>query len=194
MNKKESSRIMAEQSISKSFKGILRVSHIMEMVDGESDDFLNEKYYGDPDKLLNISSGKYYNDVFCYQSPIDGMSSNVKRYTYTNPRIGNDALKLGRIPLTDSMGNYLNWNVGTDGVTIGSDDNINGIITNSKFPVLESKEIVIGLENKLLPSDKKGITKSTLSIESATNSAQLIIENDKDVSEKSSYIAYFRNS
>lgn len=57
---------MAEQSISKSFKGILRVSHIMEMVNGESDEFLNEKYYGDPDKLLNISSGKYYNDVFCY--------------------------------------------------------------------------------------------------------------------------------
>lgn len=110
------------------------------------------------------------------------MTSNVKRYTYTNPRIGNDALKLGRIPLTDSMGNYLNWNVGTNGVTIGSDDNINGIITNSKFPVLETKEIVIGLENKLLPNDKKGVVKSKLAIESASNYAQLIIENEKDVS------------
>lgn len=191
MNKKESSRIMGEQSISKSYKGILRISHIMELIDGEPDDFLNPKYYGNPDKLLNISGGSYSSESFCYQTPITGMSNNMRRYNSSNIRIDNDILKLNRLPLTDSMGNYLNWNIGTNGVTIGSDDNINGV---HNFPILESKEIVIGLENKILPNNKKGVTDSLLSIESGNHLASLVIENDKDVSEKESYTAYFTNT
>ena len=44
----------------------------------------------------------------------------MTRYNYPN-----DSLKDRRVPVTDSVGNYLNWNVGLDGVTIGSNVDIN---------------------------------------------------------------------
>ena len=178
---KEPTRTMGQQSISKSFKGILRISHIMELIEGENDIFtsnLNSTYYGNPDDLLNISGSAYKSDTYCYQTAIKAFDGGINRYNSSNPNIGNDTLKLHRVPLTDSMGNYLNWNVGSDGVTIGSEEENNGDIKlhNSSndekiFPILKSKELIIGLENKLLPSDKKIVTKSLLSIESGKKPA-----------------------
>lgn len=200
---KVSYRTMGEYSISKSFKGILRVAHIMEIVDDEPDYFLSPTYYGNPKQLMNISGGSYAAKEYGYQTAIKAMQqeSGIDRYSSNNVRIGNDPLLLHRVPMTDSMGNYLNWNVGTDGVTIGSNEDINGneisitaftqeqgekqfVIYQEKFfPVLQTRDLVIGLQNKIIPSNKKGINDAILSIESGTKEAMIIVENLYDKSE-----------
>ena len=61
-----------------------------------------------------------------------------------------------RVPVTDSVGNYLNWNVGLNGVTIGSNENINyKLLKNDEskvFPVLETSHVIVGLE-KIAPKN-----------------------------------------
>jgi hypothetical protein len=102
--------------------------------------------------------------------------------------------------MTDSMGNYLNWNVGLDGVTIGSNEDINGnefsitkfkqyqgekdfIVYQEKiFPVLQTRDLAVGMESMMVASNKKGINDVTLSIESGTHDAMLIVENMYDKS------------
>ena len=198
-------RTMAEYSISKSYKGILRISHIMELIEGVSDDFLHPTYFGNPSELMNISGGAFKSREYGYQTAIKAMESgSIKRYESENPRVGNDALKLNRVPMTDSMGNYINWNVGLYGVTIGSNPDINGndlslssftqrenedtqIVQPRLFPVLKtSKNLVIGLENKILENDKTGVNDSETTIESDTSPAMLIIENLYDKTLKNS--------
>lgn len=131
-------RIMGEYSIAKSYKGILRIAHIMELVDDEPDYFLSPTYYGNPKQLMNISGGTYAAKEYGYQTAIKGMQKGggLERYDTRNGRIGNDPLRLHRVPMTDSMGNYLNWNVGTDGVTIGSNEDING----NEFSITKFKQ------------------------------------------------------
>lgn len=195
-------RTMGEYSIAKSFKGILRISHIMELIDGEPDYFLSPTYYGTPKRLMNISGGTYASKEVGYQTAIKAMQKGggIERYEENNIRIGNDPLKLNRVPMTDSMGNYLNWNIGLDGITIGSNEDINGnelSITSFKqfqgekdfivyqekiFPVVQTRDLTVGLENKMISSNKKGINNCTLSIESGTHDAMLITENMYDVS------------
>lgn len=208
-------RTMGEYSIAKSFKGILRVAHIMELVDGETDYFLSPTYFGKPKHLMNISGGTYKSKEYGYQTAIKAMQTGggINRYEFTNPRIGNDKLRLNRVPMTDSMGNYLNWNLGTDGVTIGSNEDINGNyygITHFKqyqgekdfqvyqpviFPILESRDITIGFENKVYKSNKKGINHGILSIEGGTEDAMLIVENLYDVSQQNKTVAtYYRTA
>jgi hypothetical protein len=134
----------------------------------------------------------------------------IDRYDTKNGRIGNDQLRLYRVPLTDSMGNYLNWNVGLDGVTIGSNEDINGnelsitrftqqqgensfVIYQEKiFPVLQTRDLVVGLEKMIIPSNKKGINSSKVSIESGTHDAMLIVENlyDKTPTNKTTETLY----
>ena len=163
-------RTMGEYSIAKSFKGILRISHIMELIDGEPDYFLSPTYYGTPKRLMNISGGTYASKEVGYQTAIKAMQKGggIERYEENNIRIGNDPLKLNRVPMTDSMGNYLNWNIGLDGITIGSNEDINGnelSITSFKqfqgekdfivyqekiFPVVQTRDLTIGLENKMI--------------------------------------------
>jgi hypothetical protein len=71
------------------------------------------------------------------------------------------------------MGNYLNWNIGLNGVTIGSGDEINGnkvkydyfyqngsnriIVQEMYFPVVESETLTVGLRNKVPAESKFGI-------------------------------------
>ena len=206
-NPKQENRIMAEYSIAKSFKGILRIGHILELVKNEEDRLFNSTYYGIPKALMNISGGTYSSDEIGYNTPIDGMNGSINRYNSSNPNIGDDKLKLNRVPMTDSMGNYLNWNIGLDGVTIGSNEDINGTeidlahftqtdyisIFNNKnnnliwqekyFPVVESGKIVIGLNNKDYSSNKYKInSNSSLVIESKNNFGKLIVDNFYDKS------------
>lgn len=205
-NKKEN-RIMGDYSISKSYKGILRIAHILDLVEGDSvnftDQFLNSTYYGDPTELMNISGGQIRSKEYGYQTPIKGMEGSIKRYTSQNNRFGNDDLRINRIPMTDSMGNYLNWNIGLDGITIGSNDDINGnsisltsfrqrenpdedFIQKVIFPIVTSKEMVIGLENKLLLSEKTGTNISSTEIESGSLPAMVIVENLYDKTDSNS--------
>ena len=115
-----------EYSISKSFKGILRIANIIDLIKNEEDIFFNPAYYGKPSKLLNISGGALQSQQIGWNTPSKGMDGSIDRYSNNNDLIKDDDLKVGRVPMTDSMGNYLNWNIGYTGVTIGSDENING--------------------------------------------------------------------
>ena len=214
---KRQNRVMGEYSIAKSFKGILRISHILELIEGDSnefsDDFLNSSYFGNPTELMNISGGSFVSKEYGYQTAIKGMEGGIKRYTSSNPRIGNDPLKINRVPMTDSMGNYLNWNIGIDGITIGSNPDINGNeLTYDKFnqrenenvdiyqpllfPILKSNEIVVGLEKMLLYGDKTGVNSSTTSVETGTKPAMLIVENlyDKTDTNSDSSTYYTKNN
>ena len=207
-NQKLQNRVMGDYSIAKSFKGILRIAHILELVKTEQDFYKNPTYYGRPGKLMNISGGSYESNEIGYPNPSKGMDGTITRYSSTNELIGDDDLRVNRVPMTDSMGNYLNWNIGFTGVTIGSDDDINSTsieiekfkqtdITSSAiskkssnfiwqekyFPVLEAGNIIIGLENKEYPSDKYRIKKDTgLIIESKKNLGKLVVQNRYDKS------------
>ena len=66
-------RTMGDYSISKSYKGILRIAHIMELVDSEPDYFLSPTYYGNPEHLMNISGGAYKTKEMGYQTAIKAM-------------------------------------------------------------------------------------------------------------------------
>lgn len=196
------SRIMGDYSIAKSFKGILRIAHILELVKTEEDQYFNPTYYGSPSTLMNISGNAYESAEMGFNTPIDGMNGSITRYSQSNEKIANDNLRINRVPMTDSMGNYMNWNIGLDGVTIGSDENINGnyidldwfvqddytpsapnqpIWQKKFFPVVEAGHIKIGLDNKVLESEKYKINgDSGVFIENTTKGGQLIIENKYD--------------
>lgn len=199
-------RIMGDYSIAKSYKGILRIAHILELVQNEDDRYFNPTYFGIPKTLMNISGGAYESAEMGFATPIDGMNGNITRYSSANPKIETDSLRIQRVPMTDSMGNYMNWNIGVEGVTIGSDENISGnhidlesfqqtdyikkygngdgIIWQQKyFPVLEAGHIVIGLENKEFQNNKTKINeKSCLIVENFTKNGQVIVENAYDKS------------
>lgn len=201
MEDKIQSRIMGEYSIAKSFKGILRIAHIIDQIEGDPDTFLNPTYYGTPTARIDISgkaTSKQKGTATAYYS-LNG-DNTIKRYN------SDDHLKNRRVPMTDSMGNFVNWWVGTDGVTIGSDENINGnniaynifyqssnplnpIYQKKFFPIFESRQIIIGRENKLHRSDvKSGSNFGILEIEDGATSSKLIIENLFDKSKDNSDI------
>lgn len=158
-------RIMGDYSIAKSFKGILRIAHIMELVENEKDEYFNSTYYGNPSSLMDISGAGESSKVYGFPNPSEGFEGKVKRY------ISEKLYKDKKLPVTDSMGNYLNWNLGTEDSTIGSDIDNNGYILKDNyvyqkeyedriiqplvFPVLESKELIIGLEPKVIDGEKK---------------------------------------
>lgn len=213
---KDETRVMGEKSIAKSFKGILRIAHILDLVQNEDDGLFNPTYYSRPKTLMNISGGAYESLETGYHNPLAGMDGTISRYSENNPKIEKDDLRLQRVPMCDSMGNYLNWNIGLDGVTIGSDENINSnaidlesfkqndiiastVLSNQLiwqqkyFPILEAGEIHIGLNNKEYPSDKFKVNQTSqgLILQSSNENARLIIENMYDksvVSEKDSVI------
>ena len=186
-------RVMGDYSISKSYKGILRIAHIMENVDEEKDIFNNNVYYGSPSSLMNIS-GSASSKTYGYPNPSEAFEGKINRY------ISEKEYKDKKLPVTDSMGNYMNWNLGTDDSTIGSDMENNGFLVQySKhyqkdydnhiyqpvlFPVLESKELIIGLESKLIPNEKKHIKDSLLNIHDDEKTPMFIISNLFDHSEK----------
>ena len=187
---------MGDYSIAKSYKGILRLAHIMEYNTNFKDELLEPYYYGNPTALMDISGGNYSITQFGYPTPITGLSGSCSRYTSENPSIGEDGLKNGRVPMTDSMGNYLNWNIGLNGVTIGSNEDINGnqISTNEYghntiFPILESNFLKVGFINKLHGDMKYKANNCTLTIEdSVKNPAMLIIENSNYYKNSNSHI------
>ena len=181
-------RIMGDYSIAKSYKGILRIAHIVDLVEGDPDSFLNPRYYGSPKQLLNISGGTYASEQKGVQSAVYSLKGDGTISRYNLP---DDELRNRRVPMTDSMGNFLNWYVGSDGVTIGSNEEINSnrfffeehyqsgydeypIYQEKFFPVLKSNSILIGKENKIYPSNKTITNQSSLSIE---GDAKLIVQN-----------------
>lgn len=193
-------RVMGDYSIAKSYKGILRIAHIMEIIDGETDAFNNNSYYGSPSSLMNIS-GNASSKAYGFPNASVGFQGQVQRY------ISEKKYKDKKLPVTDSMGNYINWNLGTDDSTIGSDMTNNGyslgnadgdnseryfyqsnldkkILQSYLFPVIESKELVIGLEPKLISAEKRYFSKkSSLDIKDDDYTSTLVLYNLYDSSE-----------
>lgn len=189
-------RIMGEYSIAKSFKGILRIAHIVDLIQGEPDVFLNPAYYGTPKFKLDISGKSNSSRQIGTQSAVHSLkgagasSLSISRYEFPQ-----DELRNRRVPMTDSLGNYLNWNVGHDGVTIGSNDMIsdNSLVYNQFyqsdykeypiyqekfFPVYNTSTVVIGKINKQHRSDgKTKINQGLLFLQEGSRKPKLIIEN-----------------
>lgn len=191
---KRQNRIMGEYSIAKSYKGILRIAHIVDLIQGVNDQFLNPAYYGSPKFRLDISGKSNSSKQTGVQSAIHALKGQsqvgISRYDFPE-----DELKNRRVPMTDSMGNYLNWNVGHDGVTIGSNDSIAGtsqqyqvfyqnshknhpIYQEKFFPVYKTNTIIVGKINKQHRSDNKSnINKGRLQLQQGELPAKLIIQN-----------------
>lgn len=198
-------RTMGEYSIAKSFKGILRIAHIIDTIQGDPDIFLNPTYYGTPTARLDISgsadSKQKGVDSAVYSLKGDG---TIKRY------ISDDELKNCRVPMTDSMGNYLNWNVGSNGITIGSEQFLNDtllcynvfqqkqnagipIYQEKYFPIFQTKQILIGRNSKEHRTDNKNtIGVPLLSLVAGEKTPALIVENlyDKTNTNKETFNVY----
>lgn len=177
-----SERIMAEVSIAKSFKGILRIAHISDVESNDNDVFSNKSLYTTSDKLpKNIQN-------IGYPYALPALVGEITRYNYPE-----DSLRDKRVPVTDSVGNYLNWNVGLNGVTIGSNEKINKKLLkndSSTFPVLITNHVIVGLEKIAIKDVKKKIQseasipdvddRNRITIESSNNSRGMVIVKTND--------------
>ena len=186
-------RIMGEYSIAKSYKGILRIAHIKDMGDNKddyaTDELLNPTFYGTPSELIDISGKESATSAAGYANAIKALSGGLKRYN----RFVNDKLRLNRVPVTDSMGNYINWNIGFDGVTIGSNELINGydhsnttisgVTFQRLFPVLKTNNITVGLKKMLLGTAKGAVNQSHVDLEGASQTPMLVVQNFYDKSD-----------
>lgn len=184
-------RIMGEYSIAKSFKGILRIAHIKDVSSDETntDEFLNPTFYGNPTDLMDISGKESSKQSAGYANAIKALQGGLSRYNcYTL-----DKLRLNRVPVTDSMGNYLNWNVGFDGVTIGSNERINGYspaktkiegCTYQKlFPVLKTNNLTVGLTKMLFGTKKGSVNDASVILEGSTQTPMIVVQNFYDKSD-----------
>jgi hypothetical protein len=110
-------RDVTDKKISEAYKGILRITPISDISIAE-DIPSNEGVYSqaESDTSANIING--------ILEPTEALIGKSKRYPNK------------KLPVTDSMGNYLNWNIGTDELTIGSD-----IFDSLEYTVLETSTI-----------------------------------------------------
>jgi hypothetical protein len=110
-------RDVTDKKISEAYKGILRITPISDISIAE-DIPSNEGVYSqaESDTSANIING--------ILEPTEALIGKSKRYHNK------------KLPVTDSMGNYLNWNIGTDELTIGSD-----IFDSLEYTVLETSTI-----------------------------------------------------
>lgn len=197
-------REMAEQSIARSFKGILRVSNVLEANPEEPDLFLNPYYYAQPTGSISEQS-EFIGDA----SAALALDGQTNRYSFPS-----DPYKHKKVPVTDSLGHYVNLNVGEGGTTIGSDELNNGnesdvvqfkqilgehVFDQEKvFPVIKSDTMIIGLEPITQPENKSRITSGKLHVDSSPNNSQIvsqiIVNNNFDhtpqhIDEDGNYIA-----
>lgn len=158
-NEKIAARIVGPQPIAKSFKGILRVSNIKEPTDAP-DVFLNKDYYGEytPTETMPLWEpvGEQVTD--------NALEGSNTRYYYED-----EYAKL-KLPVTDSVGNYMNFALGCDGSLIGSHTepgfwDLNGV----KFYTVNADHINIGME-AIKITDEKRLTGGKLFVDNAVRS------------------------
>ena len=164
-------RNMAGKFIEQTYKGILRVANNIDLTEGEDDEFLSPTYYAND----NTSYHRGLNEVRQFLVEGDENKRFSSTYSYTN-------LKL---PVTDSMGNYLNFSLGVNGSLIGSTKTSKEFIEGvtqyddsdpSTFAVLQSPNpIKVGLSERVLMAEKEAVGGS-LAIDSAA--AKLVIKNN----------------
>lgn len=123
MTTEENYRDVQDTKISESYKGILRITNVSDVAPSD-DTYDNTNLYS----LDEVDTNPYLIDGFIYSTPV--LNGKSKRYK------SDDELKSNRIPVTDSFGNYLNWNINKQGLTIGSN-----IFDSKESLVLETKTI-----------------------------------------------------
>lgn len=151
--------------ISKSFKGILRISNVKEA--GASPDvFLNSEYYGEYSP--SVSSPSWMPEGSQSVEPV--LSGDNDRYLY------GDKYTTLRIPVTDSMGNYMNFSLGVDGSLIGNNHISGGWnLQSPKIYTLTSNNLKIGLSEIKLEAEKE-YAGGRLNIENRNDDiAQLVV-------------------
>lgn len=123
MTTEENYRDVQDTKISESYKGILRITNVSDVTPSD-DTYNNTNLYS----LDEVDTNPYLINGFIYSTPV--LNGKSKRYR------SDDEVKSNRIPVTDSFGNYLNWNINKQGLTIGSD-----IFDSKESLVLETKTI-----------------------------------------------------
>lgn len=187
---KKASRVMADKSISKSFKGILRIAHILDSPDSENNDddinklsdiFYNNFRSFNSRKLINIDGKADKDNTVGYPKAYPyGLSETdaIARYK------SEDVFKNAKLPICDSLGNYLNINIGLNGVVFGSNEDIGKGTTETKyFPILSSKDFVIGMDPIKKATEKSLIANqdfkvSIIDSETSENKAKLIVDHN----------------
>ena len=163
-------RNMVKKVIDQTYKGILRVANNIDLIEGEKDEFLSPTYFAKD----NTPYQRGLNEVHQFLTGGDENKRFASSDTYTT-------LKL---PVTDSMGNYLNFSLGVNGSLIGSQESAGTIIEGSTqfddsdtttFAVLQSNNpIKVGLSERVnIPQKKVG--GGSLSIDGG---AKLTIKNN----------------
>lgn len=165
-------RNMIGKPIGSTYKGILRVSNNINLIDDNPDLFFSKKYYANSDEW----TGNGINSTYSFLMGDESVTRFKTNDIYTN-------LKL---PVTDSMGNYLNFSLGVDGSVVGSDikpgnirvceEQFNENDTVS-FPAITTNITIAGL-SPYKSSENKTEVGADLKINSSSEqSAQLVINN-----------------
>lgn len=107
---------MAEYPIAKSFKGILRISPIQELLENKVDEIFNPSYYNFIDTPKAINSDKSVDGQISVIAEASSVLANnsVKRFNSGDEFINQ------KLPITDSMGNFLNISLGHNSVVFGT--------------------------------------------------------------------------
>ena len=137
---------MTGKAISNTYKGILRISNNIDILNNVEDKFLNDNYYFQSDSEEWAGNGTQSTENYLSDS------SSVKRFK------SDDEYLNVKIPVTDSCGNFLNIFLGAESSTIGSDCKIGVIadateqfnnkdkktfsVINTAEPVIDRKSVV----------------------------------------------------
>lgn len=170
-NNKLDERNVTDKPITETYKGILRVGNNIDIIEDIPDDFLHSAYFSDE------WSGDGFNIT---RSFLDEESPN-KRYSIK------DAYSNLKLPVTDSMGNFLNFALGQNSSEIGKMPSAGKILDCTKqfndedkktFTVVNSNNyIVMGLSPRVLEASKK-VEGASLYIDGYNgDSARLVINN-----------------
>lgn len=160
-------RDMLNKPISSTFKGILRISNNNNLDTLSNDKFLSDEFYIEKDSSRWFGGGINLTQNF--------LSDDIK----TNRFSSDDEYTNLKVPVTDSMGNYLNFSLGERGTLIGSTSTI---VLEEKdailgFKTLKASSLEIGKEERV-KGEKKEIKGGNLYIESkGEHDGSLIIRN-----------------
>lgn len=168
-------RSVANTPITKSYLGILRVGNNIDLSNGISDTLLDPTYYTDNTSNTWVGTGTNSTRSF-----IDKESPNA-RYGYR------DAYSNLKLPVTDSVGHFLNFALGIEETEIGKFpstgairdcvDQFNDEDTITFATVDTNDYITIGLSGRDLESAKK-FNGASLTIDNATDyPATLVVNN-----------------
>lgn len=157
-------RNVQDTKISESYKGILRITNVSD-VEPSDDTYNNTNLYS----LDEVDTNPYLINGFIYSTPV--LNGKSKRYR------SDDEVKSNRIPVTDSFGNYLNWNINKQGLTIGSD-----IFDSKESLVLETKTITSkSAELSDIVIDMNSYKLQFKPTESLDDNSVLIVKKDDEV-------------